>query len=301
MVYIRPRAGHGGSGAAALGGVTTVLNMPSTQPIVSTPEILVDKKRILEQKSLIDFGPRAAVTPDNLDWLEELAEAGAIAFKVFMGQSVRSPWLHDGYLVEAFGRIGQIGLGVGVHAENHYLIEHIRTDLQDISAETCPQYLLLSRKDYDRLGSMIKINPPVRDWEDMEALYEGLLDGTIDMIATDHSPLPLEEKVKENIWEATAGFCGVETLLPLMLTELKRGRFSVADLVRLTSENPARANSVYPTKGSIKVGSDADLVIVDLDREGVILADKLHSKTKATPFEWQDPHQWPRPQARVSP
>ncbi len=334
-----------GSTAAAFGGVTTVLDMPSSQPIVSTQKIFLEKKMILEQKSLIDFGLRAAVTPDNLDHLEELAEAGAISFKVFLGQSVRSPWLSDGYLFEAFGRLGRIGLGVGVHAENHWLIEHLRSQLQskgrkdplahlesrpaiaeaeaiqrailyarltgvkklhihhvsskegvdlirkakggklEIFAETCPQYLLLTRKDYDRLGSIIKINPPVRDWEDKEALCEGLLDGTIDIVATDHSPLPMEEKAKDNIWEATAGFCGVETLLPLLLTEVHRGKLSLADLVRLTSENPARAHSIYPKKGAIRVGSDADLVIVNLDAADEIRAEKLHSKTKVTPFD----------------
>ncbi|MBI4523244.1 MAG: allantoinase AllB [Deltaproteobacteria bacterium] len=339
-----------GSTAAAFGGVTTVLDMPSSQPIVSTAEILLEKKRILEQKSLVDFGLRAAVTPDNLDRLEDLVSAGAIAFKVFMGQSVRSPWLHDGYLIEAFNRLGRIKLGVGVHAENHWIIEHLRNKLQasgknyplahlesrpsvceaeaiqrallyarltgieklyihhvsakegveairkgkqqglGVFAETCPQYLILSRQDYDRLGSVIKINPPIRGDEDREALYEGILDGTIDMIATDHSPLSPEEKLRENVWEATAGFCGVETLLPLMLNEAHNRRLSLEHLARVTSENPARAYSLYPKKGCIKVGSDADLVLVDLKKDSEIRAEELHSKTKVTPFNGRKIH-----------
>jgi dihydroorotase len=134
------------------------------------------------------------------------------------------------------------------------------------------------------LGSIIKINPSVCDREDQEALYQGLSDGTIDIVATDHSPLPVEERVKENIWEATAGFCGFETILSLMLTEVHCARLSITDLVHLTSENLACAYSLYPKKGAIKVGSDADLDISGLDKQGEIRAKRLHSKTKVTPF-----------------
>ncbi len=155
----------------------------------------------------------------------------------------------------------------------------------DVTAETGPQYLLLDSRDMRRLGSSMKINPPIRDRSHQERLWEGVLDGGIDMIATDHSPHSPEEKLKDNIFDAIAGFCGVETGVPLMLTQVNKGRLSLQHYVRLASENPARVWGLYPRKGSLRVGSAGDLTVVDMNKKGVIRSRNLHSKTKVTPFE----------------
>jgi dihydroorotase len=155
----------------------------------------------------------------------------------------------------------------------------------DVTAETCPHYLLLTAEDMGRLGSLLRMNPPVRARGHQAALWQALSDGTLDMLATDHSPHTIEEKTRPDIWEAVSGFPGVETAVPLMLTEVNRGRFSLNDYVRWACENPAKAWGLYPRKGTLTVGADADLVIVDLAREAVIRAAALHSKSKLTPFD----------------
>jgi dihydroorotase len=155
----------------------------------------------------------------------------------------------------------------------------------DVSAETCPHYLLLDSSYMKKVGSILKMNPPVRSAENGEALWKGLSDGTVEVIATDHSPHTLEEKTNDNIWEAIPGFTGVETSVPLMLTQVNEGRLSLNAYVKLASENPARLFNLYPRKGTIQIGTDADFTIVDMEREGALSSEKLHSKTKVTPFD----------------
>jgi len=155
----------------------------------------------------------------------------------------------------------------------------------DVSAETGPHYLLLNSEYYKKLGSILKINPPVRSAENGEALWEGLKAGTVEVIATDHSPHTKEEKIKENIWEALSGFSGVETNVPLMLTQVNEGRISLNQYVKLASENPARLFNMYPQKGSFNIGTDADFTVIDMEKESVIDKNKIHSKSKITPFD----------------
>ncbi len=135
----------------------------------------------------------------------------------------------------------------------------------DITGETCPHYLMLSADDYHDLAGIIRVNPPVREARNQEPLWAALADGTIDMIATDHAPHTPEEKTRNDIWAVDCGFPGVETQMPLMLTEVDRGRMSICDYVRLSAFNPAKIWGLYPRKGAIAPGSDADIAIVDLD------------------------------------
>jgi dihydroorotase len=129
------------------------------------------------------------------------------------------------------------------------------------------------------------MNPPVRTSEHGEYLYQSILDGTVNMIATDHSPHTPEEKLNPDIWKATSGFTGVETVMPLMLSEgvNKRG-MSLNHFVKICSENPAKVWDVWPRKGSLNVGTDADLTVVDLDLEWTVDENKLHSKNNVTPW-----------------
>lgn len=161
-----------------------------------------------------------------------------------------------------------------------------------VTAETGPHYLLRESKEMAKVGSLLKMNPPVRDKDHGEVLWDGLLNGYVDMIATDHSPHTLEEKgsdlygklLKPTIWECISGFCGVETGPTLILTEVNKGRMTLNQYVKLTSENPAKVWQIYPQKGALKLGSDGDLTIVDMDKEGVIDVNKLHSKNKPSPW-----------------
>jgi dihydroorotase len=157
---------------------------------------------------------------------------------------------------------------------------------QDLTAETCPQYLLLDKSDYEAKGSLMKSNPSIKREQDTMALWRAVKGGTIDMIATDHAPHTLDEKTgHRSIFDEASGFPGLETSVPLMLNCVNKGRLPLARYVQLTSESPAKAWGVYPKKGSIAVGGDADFTIVDMKKEWKIDPQRFYSKAKFSPFE----------------
>jgi dihydroorotase len=156
----------------------------------------------------------------------------------------------------------------------------------DITGETCPHYLMLSTEDYARFGGVIRVNPPVREARNQEPLWAALMDGTIDVIATDHAPHSFEEKTRNDIWTVDCGFAGVETQMPLMLTAIAGGRRgSICDYVRWSAANPAKLWGLYPRKGVIQSGADADIAVVDLDRRWTIKDAEMHSIAKITPWD----------------
>jgi dihydropyrimidinase len=153
-----------------------------------------------------------------------------------------------------------------------------------VATETCPHYLLFD-KDTDR-GVMGKVNPPLRSVEHVEALWQRLLDGTVDVLGSDHCPFTKAVKGTD-LWSARAGItAGSAMILPVLLTEgVRRGRLTIQRVVELTSANAARLFGLYPRKGALEVGSDADLVIVDLDREVKVDLRMLNSVVDFSPYE----------------
>jgi len=132
------------------------------------------------------------------------------------------------------------------------------------------------------------VNPPIREREHSQALWAGLRAGEIDLVATDHAPHALEEQTREDVWQGVGGFGGVELLLPLLLTQAAEGKLALEDVVRLTSQGPARVYGLYPRKGSLAIGSDADFALVDLDANWTVDEAKLHAKHRISPFHgWQ--------------
>jgi dihydroorotase len=154
----------------------------------------------------------------------------------------------------------------------------------DITGETCPHYLMLSSEDYAKFAGVIRVNPPVREKRNQEPLWQALAEGTIDLIATDHAPHAPDEKTRNDIWTVDCGFPGVELQMPLMLTAVNQGRLSICDYVRLSAANPAQIWGLYPRKGVIQPGADADLTLVDLAREWTIDDAKLQSRSKISPW-----------------
>ncbi len=175
-------------------------------------------------------------------------------------------------------------------AEGVDLVRRGKDSGVDVMAETGPHYLLLEGQDMVRmgLGSLMKMNPPIRSKEHGEALWRGLLEGTIEVLATDHSPHSPEEKMADNpmgdIWKASAGMAGVETSVSLMLTQVNAGRMNLNQYVKVQAEGPARAWALWPRKGNLGRGADGDMTIVDMQKEGTIDKNRLHSKSKVTPF-----------------
>ena len=165
-----------------------------------------------------------------------------------------------------------------------YILRDAKARGVDVTVETCPHYLLMDTRDMERLGGALRVNPPIREPGHADALWEALHDGTIDMIATDHAPHLPEEKGSENIWRCDCGFPGVETQMPVMLTQVNAGRMTINQYVEWSAAAPARAWGCYPAKGAIQPGSDADIAIVDLGRGGIVDREKIRSKSRMTPW-----------------
>lgn len=157
---------------------------------------------------------------------------------------------------------------------------------QDISGETCPQYLLFTEAELERYGSYAKINPPLRTAQDIEALWQGVQDGSLISVTTDHSPFTVAEKerARTNIWAAPPGAPGVEMLVPMLLDSVAQGRISLERAVELMSSGGAKRFGLYPRKGAIAVGADADLALVDLQATTVVDREQEFSQSKHTDY-----------------
>jgi len=153
-----------------------------------------------------------------------------------------------------------------------------------VTAETCPHYLMFTEDALAQWGPYAKCNPPLRTKETQDRLWEAVRSGVIDVIGTDHSPFLVEEKAPfaDNIWGAPPGMPGLEEFLPLMLTAVHRGRLSLAEVTRLMCENPARLFGLWPRKGTLAVGSDADVVLVDMREERIHDHSTLYTKSRGT-------------------
>ncbi len=161
-----------------------------------------------------------------------------------------------------------------------------------ISAEVCPQHMLLSAPFiYEKLGAYAQINPPIRDMIHGEALWNGLVSGVIDCIATDHAPHTHAEKAK-SFGEAPSGMPGVETSLPLMLDRANRGMCKLEDVVKWMCEKPVELYHVK-NKGHILEGYDADLVLIDMGEQKTIENGKLYTKVNWSPFDSWTTNGWP--------
>ena len=165
-------------------------------------------------------------------------------------------------------------------------IDEWRSKGVDITTETGAHYAFLTSDAMEEVGAMLRMNPPIREPGHNDALLAGLADGRLNCIATDHSPHTREEKMNDDIWVAISGFAGVETSVPLFLTYgVNAGRMTLPQFVRASSTAPAQTWGMYPQKGAIQVGSDGDVTIIDLHKEGVIDEANLHGKNNANPFQ----------------
>ncbi|WIV66194.1 allantoinase AllB [Natrialbaceae archaeon AArc-T1-2] len=336
--------------AAAAGGVTTVVGMPNTDPVIDRPDHLELKFDRGEASAHVDFGTFAVITSENLERIPALEEAGATGFKIFLGSTVGDvPPPGDGEILEAMERVRETGKRLGFHEENDEIIDHYERTFKeqgknepidhahsrpviaereaiermitfaeetgakihmyhvssgsgaeavargkergvDVTAETCPHYLWFTEDVMREKGNVARIQPPIRDADEQARLWAALESGSIDCIATDHAPHTDEEKKVDdpfgNTWDAISGFVGLETEIPVMLTFVDEGRLTLEEWVYRHSTRPAQVWGMYPQKGSLQVGTDADFTIVDPDREWT-LEDRtdLHSKNCVTPFE----------------
>lgn len=163
-------------------------------------------------------------------------------------------------------------------------IRYLRRMGAKVYAETCPHYLTLTRDT--PMGVLAKMAPPLRGEADIEYLWQAVSDGTFDTIGSDHCVRQRREKEEAGVWGGVPGVGGIGALLPLMMTEgVNKGRITIEQLAKLTSENAARIWGIYPKKGVISPGADADIIIVDPNKEWVLSAANLKSCSDYSIYE----------------
>jgi dihydroorotase (multifunctional complex type) len=332
-----------GSGAAAVGGVTTVVEHTHSNPVL-TAEDLREKREHLKDRSVIDFGLMAHVFPDTIKHVPDLWEDGVAMFKVFTCTTHGVPGLLPDDLLRLFRSLSDAGARALVHCEDEFITEdneeRLRTALRDdygiipewrsteaelvavntvallarltganitiahasqpcvidlvrrerelnavLSIESCPQYFYLDADDVREHGPARKFTPPAREAPAGELMWERLAGGEIDLISTDHAPSTLDQKFGSDIWDCPFGLPGVETTLIMLLNAVSEEKLTLERLVQTYSETPARLLGLYPRKGAIRVGSDADVVLVDTEQEHVLSNENIVSKSGWTPFD----------------
>ncbi|MBI4200694.1 MAG: amidohydrolase family protein [Chloroflexi bacterium] len=247
-------------------------------------------------------GGLAQVHCENGDACEYLEEKALAEERVrpLDWPSTRPPWTEEEAVRRAiyFAEITKCPLHV-VHLSSHGALEEIKEAQRrgvKVWTETCPQYMLLSEKDMERLGPFIKISPPVRpaDMIHQNAMWRGLEHGYISVVASDHAPKHKEDQ--EHGWQnifmnpqggrVPLGSPNVQTMVPLAYSEgvVKRG-LPITWIARALAENPARIFGLYPRKGAIRPGSDADLLIIDPEPEYIVRAVDLQGNSKYNPYE----------------
>lgn len=325
-----------GTMSAVAGGVTSVLDMPNTNPPIIDQKTLDNKIKIAKKNSYCNIGFFLGATKDTISSIDSIK--GYKAIKVYAGSSTGSLLLDDkkdqSKLLEKTNKL------ICFHAEDEGLIQeaknvykdfndpeihscirhrecalesveslialskkydrrihicHISTEEEvelirkakkndiKITCEVSPHHLFLNDEYYESMGNFIKVNPPVRGKADNDALFGGLMDKTIDIIATDHAPHTIEEKEK-SYWDAPAGVPGLEFLLPLMLHEVNEGNFRIDQIAEVMSYNPAKIFDIK-NKGQIQEGYDADLVIVDPKGKTFTSWKNVKSKCGWTPYK----------------
>jgi dihydroorotase len=333
-----------GSAAAAAGGVTTVMVMPTDNPMTTTPDLFAQKRALAEGRTSVDFALQALLAADT-SHVRALADMGAVSFEMFLGEMPTPLSLTDtGEALGALEAARDVGVVVGVTPGDDSLVR-VETERQKAllpgsreafsrarppvaealgvaracllarhagamihlrqiscaasvsvlrhhgggfaSAEATPHNLLLDEGELIRQGPTAKVVPPLRPVGDVRAVQGALADGLIDMVATDHAPHAPEEKAAGNddIFQGPGGFPGVQTLLPSLLDLVGQGVIGYPDLVRVACEAPARRFGLFPRKGSLRVGGDADVVIVDPSRPFTVRNADQMSKAQRTPFD----------------
>jgi dihydroorotase len=303
-----------GSRAAALGGVTTVMVMPTDKPMTQTAEQFLEKKALGENRSHVDFALQALLGPDT-SHVKALAREGAVSFEIFLGL-IDQRIADSEKLVVALKAVREVNRIAGVTPHDDELeaagvaralsahrvaggrmhIRQVSSGLsllelagEGVTSEVTPHNLWLTQDDFARLGALAKVIPPLRAPSDVRAMREALRAGKISIVATDHAPHTPEEKALE-LAQAPGGFPGVQTMLPLLLKLVAEKVLSRGDLVRVACEEPARIFGLYPRKGALRAGADADFVIVDPSRPMQIRNADQASKAQRTPFDgWSVP------------
>lgn len=177
------------------------------------------------------------------------------------------------------------------HISNPEAMELIKREKQkgrSVYAETCPHYLCFNEELLNIYGPFAKCNPPLRTEEERQRLWDYIADGTVDIIGSDHAPYAVEEKETDNIFTACAGIPSIEMRFPLMFTKVKEGKLSLQRFVELVATNPAKLFCLYPDKGKIAVGADADILLVDAEKTYHLTTAAMQTKSRESAKVFQN-------------
>ena len=335
-----------GTSAAAAGGFTTVLDMPNNDPITMSVERLKNRIQLAKRRLLVNVGFYSEF-PESIQEIKDIADAGAVAFKLFMGNQTGGLNVYDDTaIIDAFNEASKVERLVAVHAEDRsmlatneaklkqmhksalknsfrvhteevelrsvqrllVLIErsnvklhfvHISTAkaleaitkakkaTRRITCEVTPNHLMLTEDEVVRFGGLAIMTPPLRNRLQVDALWKGLGDRSVDTIGSDHAPHALEEKSANSVWDVKPGVPGLEVTLPLLLTMVRKNKITINQVVSLLSEKPAKIYGLSD-RGRLETGLVADLTIVDYNRLFKIDASKFKTKAKFSPYNGWD-------------
>ncbi|MBB6448426.1 allantoinase [Geomicrobium halophilum] len=249
-------------------------------------------------KAVAETGQLFAVHAENHELIRQLDEEKPADDESYQTLLASRPGVAEQLTVETGLTLAKKA-GVHFHvlhvsaAESVAAVRRAQAAGQNVSVETCPHYLFLSDEDYETVGKDMKIFPLVKTAADQEAIWEGINDGTITVVCSDHAPHTEKEKYGGKLSEIPAGMCGVETMVPLMLNAVNEGKLTLNRFVALLAENPAQLYGVSHRKGTFTPGSDGDITIVDMEKTGTIRKEDLHSKSKITAFDGRSTKGWP--------
>ena len=216
----------------------------------------------------------------HLEWKPNIAEERAVRKVIDLASKTQ----------------GRVHISHMSTAEAVKVVRNAKNKGVKVTAETCPHYLTLTRKDMKKLGPYLKINPSLKGPRDASVLWKALRSGIVDFVTSEHAPGERSEKDVgwQNIWKAWGGIPAIETMLPVLLSEgVNKDRLSLGDLQRICCTRPAKIFGIGRRKGRIQPSWDADLVIVDLKMKKKVRAEELHYKVGWTPYEGRTLKGWP--------
>ncbi|MCH8819750.1 MAG: amidohydrolase family protein [Acidobacteria bacterium] len=334
-----------GSGSAAVGGVTTVIEHTHSHPVRGLP-FFQEKLAHTRGRSLVDYGLAAHVWPEDIPHVAGFWHAGIQFFKVFTCTTHGIPAVLPGSMLQLFQAVAGCDALCLVHCEDEFItaesekrlrqegrkdygvlrewrsreaeqvasstvsllaritgartiIAHVsHPEVLDLVArdrqagarlwmESCPQYLYFSEDDVLQHGPFRKFTPPARSKADGEELWGRLSAGEITHVSSDHAPSTVAQKEEglQDIWGCHFGLPGTQTALTMLLNGVSQGRLSLEQVVQLVCENPARLYRMWPRKGNLEVGADADLILVDMSQSVTLKNENMLSKAGWTPYD----------------
>lgn len=336
-----------GTQAAAMGGYTTVMDMPNTNPPVDSETHFCQKNEHFAQNAHVDYVIWGASLPGKFQNIRRMRELGCPAFKAFLSDAGPTfPYSDSLALYEGMSAVRTAGGIFAVHAEDQDIVAKLRKRYQteewslkahdearpwyselsaiskavffsrltgcplhichtsipegvelvneqrragaNVTIETCPHYLLCDYETIGVAGSFAAICPPIRNRERVEKMWAYVADGSIDYMGTDHAPYTWADKNPDNLWDAPGGSPNIDVAIPMILEEgIRKRGISLPRMAAFLSTNAAKRFGLYPQKGAIRIGSDADFILVDMDRKWIYSRENSLSKTKDTHFQYE--------------